>query len=340
MRLGDARRVDAVRDLGEQAELEAVRRLFRRRFSAERDALAGLVLGEAGGLDARLGDDDRLASRRPASRSVSSQPVPSSFGPATFSTTASSAAVPAMRTISPGRKRGFIRGSVTRDGIRPGHPIGSMAAMTWRQWIRTVEIVPALGSADPAAIDMQVEALLRTGCRIFHLRAREDLDRALATARLVGPALRRYDGVLDVQVDADPESGVFAAVAEAGGSSVTFPLESTGDVGAALAAARAFGLPTGIAYSLETDPVEVAERSAGADLVRCPGRDSFEQLRDVRLLARSLPEGTAIEVGGGITHDNVRELYEAGARVLVVGKAIFEREDLPRAYRRLVQALA
>jgi pentose-5-phosphate-3-epimerase len=36
----------------------------------------------------------------------------------------------------------------------------------------------------------------------------------------------------------------------------------------------------------------------------------------------------------------VRELYGAGARVLVVGAAIFEREDLPRAYRRLVQALA
>jgi pentose-5-phosphate-3-epimerase len=47
-----------------------------------------------------------------------------------------------------------------------------------------------------------------------------------------------------------------------------------------------------------------------------------------------------IQVGGGVSHENVRELYEAGARVLVVGTAIFEREDLPRAYRRLIQALA
>jgi ribulose-phosphate 3-epimerase len=215
-----------------------------------------------------------------------------------------------------------------------------MAAMTWRQWIRTVEIVPALGSADPAAIELQVDALLRTGCRVFHVHADGDLDRALAIARLVGPALRRYDGVLEVQVDADPEPAVFAAVAEAGGSSVTFPLEAAGDVEAALASARGFGLQTGVAYSPETDPVEAAQRSAGADLVRCPGSSPFEQLRDVRFLARSLPEGTAIEVGGGITHESVRELYDAGARVLVVGTAIFEREDLPRAYRRLVQALA
>jgi hypothetical protein len=31
---------------------------------------------------------------------------------------------------------------------------------------------------------------------------------------------------------------------------------------------------------------------------------------------------------------------DAGANLLVAGSAIFEREDLPRAYHRLVQALA
>ena len=76
--------------------------------------------------------------------------------------------------------------------------------MSWRQWIRTVEIAPALVSADPVTMESQVDALPRTGCRVY----------------------------------------------------------------------------------------------------------------------------------------NVREFYEAGARVLVVGAAIFEREALPRAYRRLVQALA
>ena len=30
--------------------------------------------------------------------------------------------------------------------------------MSWRQWIRTVEIAPALGSADPVTMDSQVEA--------------------------------------------------------------------------------------------------------------------------------------------------------------------------------------
>jgi len=38
--------------------------------------------------------------------------------------------------------------------------------------------------------------------------------------------------------------------------------------------------------------------------------------------------------------DNIRKLYDRGARLFVAGSAVFGREDLPRAYRRLVQQLA
>ena len=38
--------------------------------------------------------------------------------------------------------------------------------------------------------------------------------------------------------------------------------------------------------------------------------------------------------------DNIVQLRDAGAELFVAATAIFGREDLPRAYRRLVQALA
>jgi len=47
-----------------------------------------------------------------------------------------------------------------------------------------------------------------------------------------------------------------------------------------------------------------------------------------------------IQVDGGIGNENIRSVYEAGATLMVAGAAIFQREDLPRSYRRLVQALA
>jgi ribulose-phosphate 3-epimerase len=64
---------------------------------------------------------------------------------------------------------------------------------------------------------------------------------------------------------------------------------------------------------------------------------ALERLRELREL---LPDDVFVQVDGGITHDNVRTAYDAGASLLVAGTAIFEREDLPRAYHRLVQALA
>jgi pentose-5-phosphate-3-epimerase len=211
--------------------------------------------------------------------------------------------------------------------------------VSWNRWIRTVEIVPAVSRSQPAALPAQADALLRTGCRIFHVRVHEDLT-ALATIRALAPLTRRQDGVISAQVDGAASPAVLAAVADAGASSITVQLESVPDVAASLEAIRALGLATGVAFSEATDPESAALAAAGADLVRSPGNDLYEQAKNVRLLARSLAPDVAIEVGGSISHENARELYEAGARVLVVGAAIFRREDLPRAYRRLVQALA
>jgi pentose-5-phosphate-3-epimerase len=53
-----------------------------------------------------------------------------------------------------------------------------------------------------------------------------------------------------------------------------------------------------------------------------------------------LPESIYVQADGGVTNENVREVCDAGATLLVAGSAIFAREDLPRAYRRLVHELA
>jgi pentose-5-phosphate-3-epimerase len=54
----------------------------------------------------------------------------------------------------------------------------------------------------------------------------------------------------------------------------------------------------------------------------------------------ALPNTIHVQVDGGIDNDNVRSAYDAGATLIVAGSSIFHREDLPRSYRRLVQALA
>jgi len=53
-----------------------------------------------------------------------------------------------------------------------------------------------------------------------------------------------------------------------------------------------------------------------------------------------VPESMHVQVDGGVGPQNIRELHDAGATLFVAATAIFGREDLPRAYRRLVQDLA
>jgi ribulose-phosphate 3-epimerase len=65
-----------------------------------------------------------------------------------------------------------------------------------------------------------------------------------------------------------------------------------------------------------------------------------EALDRIRTLRGLLPDGMPIQVDGGVGPENVAAVHEAGANLLVAGTAIFGKEDLTRAYRRLVQALS
>jgi ribulose-phosphate 3-epimerase len=65
--------------------------------------------------------------------------------------------------------------------------------------------------------------------------------------------------------------------------------------------------------------------------------ESVERVRELRSL---VPKSMPIQVDGGVGPENIRELRDAGATLFVAATAIFGREDLPRAYRRLVSDLA
>jgi ribulose-phosphate 3-epimerase len=64
-----------------------------------------------------------------------------------------------------------------------------------------------------------------------------------------------------------------------------------------------------------------------------------EALGRIRRLREALPASIHVQVDGGVDDGNARAVFEAGARLLVAGSAIFQAGDVPRSYRRLVQAL-
>jgi ribulose-phosphate 3-epimerase len=223
----------------------------------------------------------------------------------------------------------------------------------WKDWIRTVEVEPSVYAADFAYLGEQVDSLLRAGARIFHFDVGdghfvEPVTIGPIVLKDVAPLVRRMGGAVDCHLMVENPVKYFAPIAEAGGDSVTFHYEAVADVPATIAAARELELQVGVAFKPQTDPADVVSVASGADVVLCmsiePGYSGQEFMPEaldrVRTLRSLLPGGVAIQVDGGIDDENIRSVHDAGATLLVAGSAIFSREDLPRAYRRLVQELA
>ena len=225
--------------------------------------------------------------------------------------------------------------------------------MGWRDWVRTVEIEPSLYAADFSRLGEEAEILLRAEARVFHFDVGdghfvEPITIGPIVLESIASLVHGAGGVLDCHLMVDNPLRHFPQIAEAGGDSVTFHYEAVDDVPATIAVAREHGLQVGVAFNPESEPEDVAEVAGDADLVLCmsihPGYSGQEFMGDaigrIRRLREALPDDVLIQVDGGIDSDNVRAVYDAGARLMVAGNAIFGHEDKPRAYRRLVQALA
>ena len=227
--------------------------------------------------------------------------------------------------------------------------------MSWDDWIRTVEVEPSLYAADFSRLGEQVEILLRAGCRVFHYDVGDGhfitpITTGPVVLQWIAPIVHRVGGALDCHLMVEAPERHIPQFAEAGADSVTVHFEVTENLPGVVALAREHGLEVGMAFNPDT-PVEDAARAAReaeVDVVLCmsvyPGYsgqafipESVERVRELRSL---VPESMHVQVDGGVGPQNIRELYDAGATLFVAATAIFGREDLPRAYRRLVQDLA
>ena len=225
--------------------------------------------------------------------------------------------------------------------------------MPWRDWIRTVEVEPSLYAADFAHLGEQLDTLLRTGARVFHYDIGdghfvEPITMGPIVLQSISEQIHTMDGVIDCHLMVENPAKHFAAIANAGGDSVTFHYEAVDDVDATVKAARQHELEVGIAFKPQTAVEDVAAVAQDVDIVLCmsiePGYSGQEfmpeALERIKKTRELVPEHVHVQVDGGINNDTVRPAHDAGATLLVAATAIFAREDLPRAYRRLVQALA
>jgi ribulose-phosphate 3-epimerase len=227
--------------------------------------------------------------------------------------------------------------------------------MAWNDWVRTDEVEPSLYAGDFANLGEQIDTLMRAGVKIFHFDTGdghfvEPITIGPIVLQSISKQIHDAGGFVDCHLMTERPEKHFEAFAAAGGDSVTVHYEACEDLPAVVRVARACGLQVGLAFKPETSASYAAHAavSSNVDIVLCmsiePGYSGQafmpEALDRVRTVREILPREVHIQVDGGIGPDNIREVHEAGANLFVAGSSIFAREDLPRAYRRLVQELA
>ena len=124
------------------------------------------------------------------------------------------------------------------------------------------------------------------------------------------------------------------AFQKAGADSVTVHLEACEDVKTTLDKIHACGMKAGRAVNPETDVKELVPYLEDVEMILImsvhPGfggqkfiPESLDKIREVRAMLNEKNLETDIQVDGGIYVENVREVLDAGANVIVAGSAVF-----------------
>ena len=221
--------------------------------------------------------------------------------------------------------------------------------MSWSEWVRGAEIEPSLYAADFSRLGEQIETVMDAGAKIFQFDVGdghfiEPITIGPIVLESISPLVHDRGGILDCHLMIETPWKHFEAVANAGGDSVTVHYEACDDLPGVIAEARELGMSVGVAFNPETEPDEVAEAAGElVDLVLCmsihPGYSGqpfmTESLERIRRLRELLPDHVYIQVDGGVGPDNVRDLEDAGATLLVAGSSVFGKQDIAAAYRDL-----
>jgi ribulose-phosphate 3-epimerase len=225
----------------------------------------------------------------------------------------------------------------------------------WNDWVRTVEVEPSIYAADFAHLGDQIDVLLRAGVRVFHFDVGdghfiEPITIGPIVLQSISQAIHDAGAFVDCHLMTEHPEKHFAAIAEAGGDSVTVHYEACDDLPAVVRAARTLELQVGVAFKPETSAAYAAHAAiaSNVDIVLCmsiePGYSGQEFMPEaydrIRTVRSHVPDHMHVQVDGGIGPENIRAVRDAGATLFVAGTSIFGREDLPRAYRRLLQELA
>ncbi|WP_349948078.1 ribulose-phosphate 3-epimerase [Lacrimispora sp. BS-2] len=200
-----------------------------------------------------------------------------------------------------------------------------------------LKLAPSILAADFKILGQQVAEVAEAGAQYIHL---DVMDGAFVPSisfgmPVIGSLRDCTDRVFDVHMMVEEPGRYVNDIKEAGADLICVHAEACTHLDRTINQIKEAGLKAGVALNPAT-PLSVLDLILPeVDMVLImtvnPGFGgqkfipyTLDKVRALRQICRERNLETDIQVDGGVTCDNVRELIEAGANVFVAGSAVFK----------------
>ncbi|MBJ7348476.1 MAG: ribulose-phosphate 3-epimerase, partial [Thermoleophilaceae bacterium] len=206
-------------------------------------------------------------------------------------------------------------------------------------------------SADFANLGRDITTVMDAGARVIHF---DVMDGQFVPPITIGPLVsdsiaqqvKAAGGMIDVHLMIENPDRQIDAFASAGADAISVHIEATKHAHRVLGQIREAGCLAGIVLNPATPAEAVADLTDAADFVLCmsvnPGwggqRFIPSVLEKIARLREIFPEGTPIEVDGGVDAATAAQCAAAGANLLVAGSAVFGAPDSAVAFAQIQAA--